>query len=58
MTKFGERLAENTKNLRTLIAKRNDKRKMIFEFGSLNEYEQKELKEMRKDIFENRNNFA
>lgn len=41
--KFGERLAENTKNLRMFIAKRNEKRKMLFKLGSLNEYEQNEL---------------
>lgn len=55
---FGEELAEDKKRLKGELIKRNEKRKMLFKFKSIDEYEKEELNEMKADIFENRNNFA
>lgn len=55
---FGDELAEDKKRLKGELIKRNEKRKMLFKFKALEEYEKEELSEMRTDIFEDRNGFA
>lgn len=58
MLQFGEELAEDKKRLKGELTKRKQKRKMLFKFLPLEEFEAEELKEMKADIFENRNSFA
>lgn len=58
MLQFGEKLADDKKRLKGDLIKRNEKRKMLFKFRPLEEFEAEELKEMKADIFENRNSFS
>lgn len=56
--RFAEQLATDRRKLKVAILRRNEKRKMLFKFATLEDYESAELTEMRADIFEDRNGFA
>lgn len=58
MLQFSDELAEDKKRLKGELIKRNEKRKMLFKFKPLEEYENEELNEMKADIFSDRNSFA